>query len=620
MSKKAEFSKKLLWQIWGTLLAAIPFVLRSDFVLIAQVSPSLAPLLYCAPALGGAMAASLFIEPYIGFLNRITLKVWTLICVVSNLVTASMELAWIPFLFGGDFLIDGRPAFDVIGAISQYLSLTGWLALGKCVDVDGDAAFDRDNRFVGICFVSAALSLVMHVLSLVVSSNLFISLAICLASGAGVFCLMEKESHGSPDISLFQLSRCLLCGLAVAAVASDFISGFYIARFDAEFSMAPALLIMALMLLGAIILLRVGLSLAVWLGHIAAPRRVTEKTKPGDCLLALPKADTLSEKEKETILRLVAGESVTFIAKDTSVKPSTVSVYRMRGLKKLGYESVDDLANALSRYGLKNGHCQFARFAVSLVWRSWGILVVLFTANYCRLAFEYAGIVYQSLGLALVCLGMGGLSQGFNMSQDAVPFKSALVSCLLSAYPSLYLYRALRGETPSSISLFVLLCLGFCFSLVHSNLSEDMPKPYTPFSQFRVFLFGCFCLIWGSLQYSPIPAYPDPALLYICLFLTAADVIGARPFARPKEMIDSGHSTDRKRIVSYLNGRGLNELESQVVLLTALGMDRNSISMELNVSVGTVNSYRALSYRALGVHSASELRTLLEKEAGFRTV
>ena len=318
---------------------------------------------------------------------------------------------------------------------------------------------------------------------------------------------------------------------------------------------------------------------------------------------------------------MVAGESVGFIAKDTSVKPSTVSVYRMRGLKKLGYASVDDLTNALSRYGLNDGQCQVARStAVSIAWRLGAILVALITANYYRLPFEYAGVVYQSLGLALVCLGMGGLGQGFGMSQDVVPFKSVLVSCLLSAYPSLYLYRALRGEYPSSISLFVLLCLGFCFSFVHSNLREDMPKPYTPFSQFRVFLFGCFCLIWSSLQYSPIPAHPDSVLLYMGLLLTAADVIGARPFAKPKGMIDSGHSTNKKRIVSYLNGRGLNELESQVVLLTALGMDRNSISMELNVSVGTVNSYRAISYRALGVHSASELRTLLEKEAGFRAV
>ncbi len=98
--------------------------------------------------------------------------------------------------------------------------------------------------------------------------------------------------------------------------------------------------------------------------------------------------------------------------------------------------------------------------------------------------------------------------------------------------------------------------------------------------------------------------------LVTAVIATVARKDGADASAQPS-------GKQEERVLSYLRGRGLNELQARVVLLTAEGKSRADICERLAIAGGTVNSYRATGYRLLDVHSADQLRELLQKEAGL---
>lgn len=103
------------------------------------------------------------------------------------------------------------------------------------------------------------------------------------------------------------------------------------------------------------------------------------------------------------------------------------------------------------------------------------------------------------------------------------------------------------------------------------------------------------------------------AILMIVYMLWAALNIGLFLHRHPHEL------TNRKsdRVIHYLLGRGLGELQAQVLLDLVSGYGIGEVAVRRCTTVATVRSYRQRSYIALGVHSMSELRELLSCEAGF---
>lgn len=63
---------------------------------------------------------------------------------------------------------------------------------------------------------------------------------------------------------------------------------------------------------------------------------------------------------------------------------------------------------------------------------------------------------------------------------------------------------------------------------------------------------------------------------------------------------------------------GLSERESQVVALAALGRRNAEIATVLFVSVDTVKTHLARSFRKLGVHNRTELSALVHRRPSFR--
>jgi DNA-binding NarL/FixJ family response regulator len=63
---------------------------------------------------------------------------------------------------------------------------------------------------------------------------------------------------------------------------------------------------------------------------------------------------------------------------------------------------------------------------------------------------------------------------------------------------------------------------------------------------------------------------------------------------------------------------GLSERESEVVALAALGRRNSEIAKALYVSVDTVKTHLARSFRKLGVHNRTELSALVHRRPSFR--
>lgn len=69
-----------------------------------------------------------------------------------------------------------------------------------------------------------------------------------------------------------------------------------------------------------------------------------------------------------------------------------------------------------------------------------------------------------------------------------------------------------------------------------------------------------------------------------------------------------------RRLLAYLQSRGLNETQSLVLLDIATGKTSREICERRNFALGTINSARNTGYRLLGIHTRSALVTLLSSQ------
>lgn len=91
--------------------------------------------------------------------------------------------------------------------------------------------------------------------------------------------------------------------------------------------------------------------------------------------------------------------------------------------------------------------------------------------------------------------------------------------------------------------------------------------------------------------------------------------------ARGEQVVAGPHGTGRSpRDDRGWPGRdpGLSEREAEVVALAALGRRNAQIAEALFVSVDTVKTHLARSFRKLGVHNRTELSALIHRRQSFR--
>ena len=72
-----------------------------------------------------------------------------------------------------------------------------------------------------------------------------------------------------------------------------------------------------------------------------------------------------------------------------------------------------------------------------------------------------------------------------------------------------------------------------------------------------------------------------------------------------------------ERARHYLVGRGLGQLQSDILIDLASGEDLSTVCKKNATTPATVYSYRTRAFEKLGLNSIDELRKLLKDEAGF---
>lgn len=312
----------------------------------------------------------------------------------------------------------------------------------------------------------------------------------------------------------------------------------------------------------------------------------------------------LSQREQEVIGLLLAGKSQSEVAVSLELKPSTVGTYRRRAIEKLEVSSLDELrTNPITNiesndsadknwlpmaWGVLAGMILLARYGglemCSLISAMATIACVLLAPDPAReadvsLVSICAAAFFLTEGIILRALAVGFLSTWNGLIVLVVPITVAVAASQLQGYE--IGKCALPKRTYAWIPLLVLgLCIG--------PMSPDVIR----------------------VTYLGIPI-EWPSVLTIAL-ITTTSAASVMTFLLMEEGSCQTLHCDRERGLHALQGRGLSELESAVLLEIAQGEKPARIAENLCIAKGTVNSYRFRGYKRLGIHTRLELIQLLD--------
>lgn len=305
-----------------------------------------------------------------------------------------------------------------------------------------------------------------------------------------------------------------------------------------------------------------GLCLPAW---VLAASAVAESASP---LQGVSDADTLTERERAVAEGLVAGRGVTEVASELGISPSTVATYRARACEKLGVDALDELVPLVAEPPEPDVDVasRAARPLAVLVFCGALVLRPVLRA----LFLPWRGV--QGLDLTLGCLVVAAL---------LVPYLAALVYARTQR-------MWLRWPTLSVRLVAVLLALLVLGLTAGGRLGIWIPVPSGSMDA-AVVAFPLYCLAWAFL----VPYVADPGL-------------------------DAPVGLCERRCLLYLQGRGMGEIQAQVLLHIAKGERTPDICERLFVARGTVNAYRAQGYELLGIHTRNELAALLARDTGVR--
>ena len=307
----------------------------------------------------------------------------------------------------------------------------------------------------------------------------------------------------------------------------------------------------------------------------------------GEC--GEPRFSELSPRQQEVLSALIKGKTTGEIAAELGITPGAVGEHKRRAFQRLGIDGIEDLdsrdsvntgsdeglSEPLRRlllcvpgvlillYGLGPGWASLKALRLMM---AWSIAVVAADS----LTGKAHGACCDFVSLALMLLVFLAMPTG-NRRLAELAF-----ACFVGNVASQVVARGeligARGEGAALVPWLVQVSWKF-------DLAEG--------------------LLWAA-----------------CLGL--ALVTAARLVAAIGSRWDSCEigQMDAAFLRTYLESRGLNELQARVAVLCADGCSTREICQELMISPGTVNSYRTKAYSQLGVSGRDDLRELFNKVRG----
>lgn len=323
-------------------------------------------------------------------------------------------------------------------------------------------------------------------------------------------------------------------------------------------------------------------------------------------------SDRLSQREAEVVSMLLSGNSQEGVARSLGIKPSTVGTYRRRALEKLGLASIDELALVQAKNESQIGGNQRVLSAIAI----WIPLVgasslSLLASSACSMSTV---AILLLIAVATCAAGSRQSQQTERRTMDVLSFVSGLTSGMV-------LRAVALGQLPFWTSL-LMACLPLAVTIwrVHrERLAMQAPIEEGAMTVFAV--ASTIGLSVGPVSNGVVNVQIGNLLLLnwddvllICTAISLGSLALLVNIIVDNSYQVKGH-LDSKRAIHMLQGHGLSELESEVLISIARGDSSAVIARRLSIAQGTINSSRARGYRALGIHSRMELAKLLSLQA-----
>lgn len=334
-----------------------------------------------------------------------------------------------------------------------------------------------------------------------------------------------------------------------------------------------------------------------------------------------PELCDLSERQRDVVVRLAGGMSVSRIAEVLTLAPGAVGEYRRRAFHKLGVDQVSQLESLVAPVSKRAARAERRGALHSLIVLLW--LVGLWSLG----AVWDPGslnVMRGTLLLAPTWVVTAVHADDVQLGRAASPL--ALLSLLCLALYCLTLNIA-TGMLGSALPLLciTMLALPLAAACISGESGEfgcadrlsAALRRVTPSGKGELILFsaliaaapGITRVLWKSEQMESLAFafYVVTVLAELCL---CGFAFHRRAKGVPKVSVPNEAMTSRLRAL------GLGDVQTAVLLDTAAGFTRPQICAMRHVAEGTVNDYRRQGYRLLGVKSARELRERLDEIAG----
>ena len=650
------------WCLWSAALAAMPYFRASldappMVVALGQAGDvSVAVALLAVLVWGVVRSGCDESRP-----ARVARRIVELVGLAATAVLVVVEVVLcanrgIPYLDDAQVLV-----YETIGSLEAPLSalaLTGWAIWGSSLGATPDGsrapllgAFAVGALWPCLCALGVASPWWQPAVFSVIAGALSAVLALLTAR---VLCIW---------------------GASAGAVVVPFLSGqlaFVMVRSIArqiqwdyldELLPTPALYAV---FAAAIVIYVVALGLALWFRGRARRERAIDEPEISDetsivGVFQYRAEKPLTERELAVLVRTVRGETAPVIAAELGIAEATVATYRRRGYEKLNVKGAKELCALAADIGAVEGIAvgkqdmpkagampSYAalRFRLSYVFLLFALVVfpVLPWPEEVEVVLGYwvSGMgTFAAIGLSLACVL---IATAFNLCVEVRPGECGREPLYFHGATFKVLGLVLAGFLWGSETYFIWsdycdpwLCYGLVFAsfLVFvvwmavrrknaagvSNMSADEAGSNQSMSGTIMLAPAVGPVISAGTELTDPCLFFGPyldfinllAILMIVYMLWTALNIGLFLHRHPHEL------TNRKsdRVIHYLLGRGLGELQAQVLLDLVSGYGIGEVAVRRCTTVATVRSYRQRSYIALGVHSMSELRELLSCEAGF---
>lgn len=652
MTEEREQRARNLWCLWGTLMCAMPCTLRSSATFLFNAASLVAPLQYQVEFLAIALSLLVLVWTILGSrrLDRFVLIVRMASPVIAFTcipVIALCEAGWLPMRLGDYSLLERQPLFEALGGVALVLSLVFWALNGSLLRTGGELpdASGKRGLMLTLLILSVCFPLVIGVVSLLLPA--WSGPLLCVMSGVMSWCVLRRITDGRFTSTELVTCELVIIGGLFASSASGRVFSEILTFHPANFSdvnTQTSVLIVAVFLVFVALVLALIAAYAYWVAQDGMESftsdAVPRDDRPSVFLSHLPGADSLSARQRDVIALRLKGMKGAEIADRLGIARGTVSTFQRRALDALGFESLDQLSSRLEAAREVNdssGRPSRGRMRLNSLLEKFfsGLLILLpltvgVPTPYQESALLVAGALLIVVALTqMTMVGTGLWGSVAVRTGDRGCALTCICAQLLGCYTSVN-----YGGFPLGIINVALSELGLGVSALREGLVLEpkfsfVLKAYwsrlvASLSQGMRTICShrhAFLLLVGSGLSFRRAALLNTSLqevFFIGIVLTIGlSIVDAVRISRERQLDARETPVERNRkTVEVLSDLGLTETEARVLTLASLGMSRSQIANQLYIAPGTVNGAKATAYRKLNIHSASELKALLEKHAG----